>query len=223
MPTVDAERKVAFVLKHGLRAERRTAEAFVASTQISRFTLADYQQRVEAMRVFGWPLEGLNLRLFCRRLTSHTLPRLLYVAQHACGRHSSCCVRERSNLCVLCALATGRRSTLLSPASDIVTDVQLLCRPNWGGTLAQLFQVGAHNIQSLVDARVSFEEFREASGADVDAALAQLNSRLAARGAHSPSVSPCCGLSRAPTLIFCHVGFMRSHRAGSTRVHAALL
>ena len=45
----DAERKVALVLEHGLRPNRRAAEAFVAVPRRQRFKLADYQQRIEAL------------------------------------------------------------------------------------------------------------------------------------------------------------------------------
>ena len=79
----DAERKVALVLSHGLRAHRRAAEAFVASPTLQRYALADYQQRIETLRLYSRPLASVPFEWFRRGLTSNILPRLVYVSAHA--------------------------------------------------------------------------------------------------------------------------------------------
>ena len=66
------------------------------------------------------------------------------------------------------------------------------CRPNWAGNLDKLTRTKAAKLQVLVGANVSFEEFRKVSGvATIAAATAQLNARLAARGALSDSGARC--------------------------------
>ena len=46
--------------------------------------------------MFGWPLEGLTASVFSSGLITVTLPRLVYVAEHACARHTDCCACEES-------------------------------------------------------------------------------------------------------------------------------
>ena len=79
----EQESKVALVLEHGLRADRAAAEALVASLSLQRLTLAGYQQRVEALSMYGWPLGSVGTYVLHKSLT-HLLPRLAYVAAHAC-------------------------------------------------------------------------------------------------------------------------------------------
>ena len=65
----------------------------------------------------------------------------------------------------------------------------LRCRPLWSGNLYHLMHTSERNLQKVVDARVCFQEFRQVSGvAAIDAAIAKLNARLAAKGAlpHPP-------------------------------------
>ena len=99
----DVERKVAFVLEHGLRARRCAAEAFVAANTgtMQQLTLADYQQRTEALRMHGWPLSDIWARAFCGGLTQRMLPRLVFVAEHTCVL--LCCLRARLDLTVQAA------------------------------------------------------------------------------------------------------------------------
>ena len=80
------ERKVALVLEHGLRSEQIAAEAFVASSSLGRLSLTNYQQRIEALRLFGHPLVGVGVESFSRGLKSITIPRLVFVQTHACAR-----------------------------------------------------------------------------------------------------------------------------------------
>ena len=69
------------------------------------------------------------------------------------------------------------------------------CRPLWSGRLSQLTAFSAAGLQDLVGARIRFEEFKKASGAaDVNAAMSQLNARLAARGALLGAVLRACVL-----------------------------
>jgi transposase len=78
------EDKVQFVVEHGIWPDRNAAEAFVASNLLSRFTLADYQQRAEALRMFDHPLAGAPVNFWYRTLQSYIVPRLAFVAEHAC-------------------------------------------------------------------------------------------------------------------------------------------
>ena len=76
---------MALVLEHGLRADRAAAEALVASPTLQRLTLAGYQQRVEALRMYGWPLGSAGTFVLHNRSLTQLLPRLAYVAVHACA------------------------------------------------------------------------------------------------------------------------------------------
>ena len=64
----------------------RLAEAFVASPTLQRLTLAAYQQRIEALRLFGHTLVGMRSITFDRGLESVMMPRLVFVQTHACAR-----------------------------------------------------------------------------------------------------------------------------------------
>ena len=79
----DAEGKVALVLEHGLRADRAAAENLVTSVQLRGLTLADYQQRIEVLSMYGWPLASVYTATLYRPL-AQLLPRLAYVATLAC-------------------------------------------------------------------------------------------------------------------------------------------
>ena len=81
----ETERKVAFVLEHGVRADRRAAEAFVASSALRRLALADYQHRVEALRMYGHTVDDVSTVVFRRGLASNLLLRLAFVHEHACA------------------------------------------------------------------------------------------------------------------------------------------
>ena len=81
----DAESKVALVLEHGLRPDRRAAEAFMAGPRLQRLTLAECQQRIEALRMYGRPLAGVPLRWFLSGLNTVMLPRLAFIDSHACA------------------------------------------------------------------------------------------------------------------------------------------
>ena len=64
------------------------------------------------------------------------------------------------------------------------------CRPSWGGSLGRLMEPHGAKLHQLLGVTVSFEEYKRVSGATaIDAAIVQLNARLAARGA--PLVSAC--------------------------------
>ena len=81
------ERKamVALVLDQGLRPDLQSAERFVASTRLRRLALADYQQRVEALRLHNVPLANVAVLVFSKRLKKWIVPRLAFLAVHACA------------------------------------------------------------------------------------------------------------------------------------------
>jgi hypothetical protein len=82
--TDDTGDKVAFVLEHGIRPDRHAAEALVAAPYMRGLTLADYQQRTEVLRMFGYPLAGVPAALWRRALKGFFIPRLAFVAENAC-------------------------------------------------------------------------------------------------------------------------------------------
>ena len=66
-------------------------------------------------------------------------------------------------------------------------DRQPLCRPDRDGNFNLMPNIGAGKVQGLVGAQVSYVEFKQVSGvAAIEDAHAQLNARLAARGAPCP-------------------------------------
>ena len=70
-------------------------------------------------------------------------------------------------------------------ADEIV--VCVCCRSEWCGSehfSLNKLKVAKHRLQDVVGADVSFEEFEAQSADDLAAAVAQLNARLAAKGAH---------------------------------------
>ena len=80
---------MAFVLSHGVRKDRRAAEAFVTSNTLRRLTLANYQHRVEALCMYGHTAVDVPVHVFRRGLSSCLLPRLAFVRKHACAPHST--------------------------------------------------------------------------------------------------------------------------------------
>ena len=87
-PADDIESTVALVLEHGLRPDQRTAKAFVAASHLKRLTLSDYQQRIEVLRMFGYAPAGIPIDGFQAGLKTTMLPKLAFVAEHACA----CCL-----------------------------------------------------------------------------------------------------------------------------------
>ena len=81
----EAERKVAFVLEHSIRADRAAAERLLNDQQLRQRTLAELKQNVEVLHMYGHPLADLDRRLLQRRIKSTLIPRLEFVAYHACA------------------------------------------------------------------------------------------------------------------------------------------
>ena len=79
---VDVERKVALLLEHGVRADRLAAERLVADDKLRLFAASDFQQRIELLRLYGFPLEAVDRTVFCRRLKSTLLPLLAFLDKH---------------------------------------------------------------------------------------------------------------------------------------------
>ena len=81
-------------------------------------------------------------------------------------------------------LCIGKLGRELQVCPRVTSHVAAPCRPSWGGSLRELIIPHGAKLHQLVDVTVSFEEFKRVSGAAaIDAALVQLNARLAARGA----------------------------------------
>ena len=78
----DAERKVALLLEHGVRNTRRAAEKFVAHRNLQRFDVADFQHRIELLRMYGCALDAIYARMFQHGLMTKLLPLLAYLEQH---------------------------------------------------------------------------------------------------------------------------------------------
>ena len=81
----DVERKVALLLEHGVRADRSAAEKFVAAHELQRLGVADYQHRIELLRMYGCPLEGVDVQLFRLGLRTTLLPLLAFLSKHKCA------------------------------------------------------------------------------------------------------------------------------------------
>ena len=93
MPTGDDDvRKIALVLAHGLRADQTAASAFVAAPVLQHLTVADYQQRVEALRMFGCVLPGFKVEAFGCALLTDSLPKLVF-RRHTCVRSVIGCLQ----------------------------------------------------------------------------------------------------------------------------------
>ena len=78
---------MALLIEHGVRAGRVAAAAFSASPKLQRLTLADSQQRIEALRMYRRPMASVNVTAFVMGLQAVILPRLQFVAMHACALH----------------------------------------------------------------------------------------------------------------------------------------
>ena len=68
MAAGDVERKVALLLEHGVRKTRRAAEMFVAHRDLQRFDVADYQHRIELLRMYGCALDAVYAESFQERV-----------------------------------------------------------------------------------------------------------------------------------------------------------
>ena len=86
------------VLEHGLRPDRSAAEALVASSHLKSLALADYQQRIEALRMFGCALAGVPIVAFRREIKTTLVPRLTYIAEHACADSPRCMPTSRHSM-----------------------------------------------------------------------------------------------------------------------------
>ena len=78
----DVERKVALLLEHGVRKTRRAAEMFVAHRALQRLDVADYQHRIELLRMYGCPLDAVYSALFKYGLLTRLLPMFAYLEHH---------------------------------------------------------------------------------------------------------------------------------------------
>ena len=76
---------MALLLEHGVRADRRTAKTFAAASGMRRLSVADYQHRIELLRMYGCPLDGVDVLLFPRGLRTTLLPLLAFLSKHKCA------------------------------------------------------------------------------------------------------------------------------------------
>ena len=84
----------------------------------------------------------------------------------------------------------GKHGRKLQACPRMSGHVAAPCSPSWGGSLGRLMKAHGAKLHQLLGVTVSFEEYKRVSGATaIDAAVVQLNARLAARGA--PLVSAC--------------------------------
>lgn len=61
-------------------------------------------------------------------------------------------------------------------------DSRSRCRPHWDGSIGRLFHISSRKLQSMVGADKSFDQFSKECAPALEAGLAELNTRLAARG-----------------------------------------
>ena len=123
LPTGDDDvRKIALVLAHGLRADQTAASAFVASPALQHLTVSDYQQRVEALRMFGCVLPGFKVDAFGRALLTDSLPKLVFAATHAYAPWSAaCCCRHACIRSIGCSQLSARVCTFRDRLLSTVT------------------------------------------------------------------------------------------------------
>ena len=192
-PESDVERKVALVVEHGIRAGRVAAAAFVASPKLQRLTLADYQQHIEALRMYRCRMASVNVIAFMMGLQSTILPRLQFVAMHAYVPLFMRMLLLLISRCIFHRSSRGRCKKLLRAHATGREHIRLRCRPGWGGSVNKLFRLHAANVHRLVGAHVGLEEFKAVSGvAAIDVAITKLNARLAARGTLADALSDAC-------------------------------
>ena len=86
----EEERKVALVLAAGLRADRRTAEILLNDKDVRRRSLAGWRQHVEALRMYNYPSSNVSVHTLRLGLKTNFVPRMEFVALHACALRSSC-------------------------------------------------------------------------------------------------------------------------------------
>ena len=80
-----SERKVALVLEQGVRTDWRAARAFVKSSKLQRLSLANYQHRIELLRMYGYAVDGVPVTVFGRPLKTYLVPRFAFIRKHACA------------------------------------------------------------------------------------------------------------------------------------------
>ena len=79
------ERKVALLLEHGVRADRRAAEKFIAHRDLQRLNVADLQHRIELLRLYRCRLDAVHADLFAHGVMTRLLPLLAYLDKHQCA------------------------------------------------------------------------------------------------------------------------------------------
>ena len=95
---------MALVLESGLRANRAAAERLLADVQLRRRSLAGWRQHVEALRMYGYSLASVGLNSLRLEIRSALIPRLEFVALHACAASASHCAWHASfHLDILCS------------------------------------------------------------------------------------------------------------------------
>ena len=81
----DAERKVALLLQHGVRADRLAAERYAAAPELRRLSAAGFQHRIELLRMYGCALDSVPVNWFRADLHSRMLPLLAFLVKHECA------------------------------------------------------------------------------------------------------------------------------------------
>ena len=73
------------MLDVGIRADRSAAERLMAYKAVRLRSLAGWQQHVEALRMYGYSPASVHMDVLCCGLNSKLVPRLEFVALHACA------------------------------------------------------------------------------------------------------------------------------------------
>ena len=76
---------MALLLEHGVRADRIAAETFVAHTHLQHFDEADYQHRIELLRMYNCRLDTIYVNLFSDGFVTKLLPLLAFLDSHKCA------------------------------------------------------------------------------------------------------------------------------------------
>ena len=76
---------MALLLEHGVRADRRAAEDFATASRLRYLDVADFQHRIELLRMYGCALDSVPVMWFRADLRSRMLPLLAFLVKHKCA------------------------------------------------------------------------------------------------------------------------------------------
>ena len=80
---------MALLLEHGVRADRSSAQKFVAHRGLQASNVVDFQHRIELLRMYDCRLDTVYVDVFCDGFRNKLLPLLAFLDSHKCAPHQS--------------------------------------------------------------------------------------------------------------------------------------